>query len=131
LQSNRKSFSKELPLRYLFKNCLHKEILFHDSLLILFKASIFRITFLHWHVNIRSLKMQGKIKIVLIYKVLWEAIVLLTYLSLSHICILKLASTDGRKRHKEYFMSFSETKTELFQADTKTKLLVYEWLPDQ
>jgi hypothetical protein len=75
--------------------------------------------------------MQGKIKIVLIYKVLWEAIVLLTYLSLSHICILKLASTDGRKRHKECFMSFSETKTELFQADTKTKLLVYEWLPDQ
>jgi hypothetical protein len=28
-------------------------------------------------------------------------------------------------------MSFSKTKTELFQADTKTKLLVYEWLPDQ
>ena len=28
-------------------------------------------------------------------------------------------------------MSFSETKTELFQADAKTKLLVYEWLPDQ
>jgi len=28
-------------------------------------------------------------------------------------------------------MNFSETKTELFQADKKTKLLVYEWLPDK
>lgn len=28
-------------------------------------------------------------------------------------------------------MNFSETKTELFQADAKTKLLVYEWLPDR
>lgn len=28
-------------------------------------------------------------------------------------------------------MNFSETKTELFQADEKTKLLVYEWLPDK
>jgi lysophospholipase len=27
-------------------------------------------------------------------------------------------------------MNFSETKTELFQVDAKTKLLVYEWLPD-
>jgi hypothetical protein len=43
----------------------------------------------------------------------------------------QLASTDGRKRHKRGFISFSETKTELFQADAKTKLLVYEWLPDQ
>jgi hypothetical protein len=28
-------------------------------------------------------------------------------------------------------MSFSETKTELFKTDAKTKLLFYEWLPDQ
>ena len=28
-------------------------------------------------------------------------------------------------------MNFSETRTELFQADNDTKLLVYEWLPDQ
>jgi lysophospholipase len=28
-------------------------------------------------------------------------------------------------------MSFSETKTEIFQADANTKLLVYEWLPTQ
>ena len=28
-------------------------------------------------------------------------------------------------------MNFSETKTEIFQADEKTKLLVYEWLPDK
>jgi len=28
-------------------------------------------------------------------------------------------------------MNFSETKTELFQADEKTKLLVYEWLPEK
>ena len=27
-------------------------------------------------------------------------------------------------------MSFSQTKTELFQADERTKLLTYEWLPD-
>jgi len=28
-------------------------------------------------------------------------------------------------------MNFSETKTEIFQADEKTKLLVYEWLPEK
>ena len=28
-------------------------------------------------------------------------------------------------------MNFSETKTEIFQADEKTKLLIYEWLPEK
>ena len=35
-----------------------------------------------------------------------------------------LVNTDGRKKHKGGFMGFSETKTELFQADAENSGLM-------